>query len=416
MFFLSSTNRNPSLFLSVCGPSGSGKTTLVDMLCLHGVFERPLSYTTRRKRENEGNNEYSFLSKENFLELHGVNFDYYDEVYGNYYAVDKLSIFNILESNRIPIKEIALENVENIQAYNGIQPIAVYLPQSFVSRADRKEENSFQDIEVPTLYLNSCDVGVNSILSWVRLIELFVDYFGLDILNEISIEDQVNKIGYDLVAPFFSDKHRVTTRTFHEMTYEFWSNTLLSLQGDVLEVGPGSGWLRKAFDWPEVVYSGIDISECMLYENPDRESIQIGSLSHFGSNINKYDAIVGSLIDPCFSPQNLPHIFNALKPGGRFFGTVPAGEWSSRIRSQKGFAEHQTQFSIPQGTATVQSYCLTCDQILEILNVAGFKDVSVQPILYQNSFELPHDIKIAIGKEIKDIPILHAWECTKYEK
>ena len=56
---------NTTTLVMVGGKSGVGKTTLVNGIikAFPGLFDRPISYTTRKQRENEDSSEYIFSDK-----------------------------------------------------------------------------------------------------------------------------------------------------------------------------------------------------------------------------------------------------------------------------------------------------------------------------------------------------------------
>ena len=76
-------------FVAIGGKSGIGKTTLINSLIAiyPSIFRRPISYTTRQRREGEDKSEYIFISTDEIKLLFEqgklVNLDFN---YGNYYG------------------------------------------------------------------------------------------------------------------------------------------------------------------------------------------------------------------------------------------------------------------------------------------------------------------------------------------
>ncbi len=61
---------NP-FFVTVCGPSGVGKTSFVNSLVqrMPERFARVISFTTRPRRDGEGDHEYTFVSRGRILKI-----------------------------------------------------------------------------------------------------------------------------------------------------------------------------------------------------------------------------------------------------------------------------------------------------------------------------------------------------------
>src|SRR4051812_7738838 len=97
----------PSLVL-VCGPSATGKTRLVnELVATFPRFRRPTSFTTRLRRPDEADGEYSFVTE---AALEGFRREgrllNYDEVYGHHYAIDRASVDSLLGQDLTAIKEV----------------------------------------------------------------------------------------------------------------------------------------------------------------------------------------------------------------------------------------------------------------------------------------------------------------------
>ena len=90
----------PGILLAVCGLSGSGKSTLVRHALQ--MFPQELQYmntlTTRLRRKNEDNIEYTFVDADTYNRLKTMS-GQWDEslIYGNYYGLDPGSYIAQLE-------------------------------------------------------------------------------------------------------------------------------------------------------------------------------------------------------------------------------------------------------------------------------------------------------------------------------
>lgn len=118
--------------LALVGKSGSGKTTIEDELIHKYGFKRAISYTTRKKRENdvEGVN-YFFVSREDIERLKqedrlGECITYIDDIY----ALDKEQC----KADRVVV--VALEGLKQLKENKDLCVVSIYLD---VSKEVRKE-------------------------------------------------------------------------------------------------------------------------------------------------------------------------------------------------------------------------------------------------------------------------------------
>lgn len=128
---------------ALCGPSGCGKTTLINkFLEKYNNFELSISYTTRNKREGELDNEYVFITKEEFLNLKDQDFFLEtEEIFGNYYGTKKI------KTNHNTIFNIGLKGKQNLETtYPEIISIFVF-PPSFEDLKFRLENRSSHCLE-----------------------------------------------------------------------------------------------------------------------------------------------------------------------------------------------------------------------------------------------------------------------------
>ena len=105
------------MLILLSGVSGAGKDTIKKELIKRNenIVSLP-SYTDREPREGEKNGEqYNFISTEEFKKLIEKNDLYeYDIHHNHYYGTSKKLLNERLESNKIIVKDIDVNGVENL--------------------------------------------------------------------------------------------------------------------------------------------------------------------------------------------------------------------------------------------------------------------------------------------------------------
>ena len=105
--------------LVISGPSGTGKGTLIQKLIdTHpNTFELTVSHTTRQPRPGEKDGiSYHFVSVETYNTLKHSGGLIEDTMYtGDFYGTSKAALADILEKNRIPILDIEMTGVKQVQ-------------------------------------------------------------------------------------------------------------------------------------------------------------------------------------------------------------------------------------------------------------------------------------------------------------
>lgn len=93
--------------IALVGPSGSGKTEIVNRLLEHSKFSKPMSATTRKRREGEQEEAYHFVSDAEFEDMKKQSLFAETTIYaGNQYGTELLGINNVLKNGQhclIPI-------------------------------------------------------------------------------------------------------------------------------------------------------------------------------------------------------------------------------------------------------------------------------------------------------------------------
>lgn len=420
-------------FITVSGNSGVGKTSLVDALVSGplSILKRPISVTTRARRPFEANDEYKFVTKEQFdsLDESGALINR-DHVHGNLYGITRASVAELHASGVIPIKEVHSANLHKLRRAGFLVLSAKILTAphdeeaaSYHERDIRGRVNTPDDISTSgndgyALVLNRSDGNPDRLAQTVRSWLAATDYLhgaAPKLLRAACNPEIDNQTGYDEIASDFDDSKRVTTSFFHKITLPFWSKvfgTKVHSDGRYLEIGPGSGWLKNTA-WPHgVKYRGLEISEQMRVKAISSENISLGVANCLCEPTSSLDGVFGSLADPYLLPNFMIECRRALKDEGLFAGTSPAREWAERFRDANRIAE--TEFISTIGNkCRVASFCYTSEQIETLLKIAGFAHIEMRTICVDRSelSSTPPAIAAAFAKDsrLSRLPVMHQW-------
>ena len=111
------------------GPSAVGKTTIAHaMLEMGDKYELVRSVTTRAKRGDSFDNEYIYISREEFLhqiETQGVL--EHTEYAGQLYGTPRSEIDRITDEGRVPLLILDLNGANSLFKAEGISPCTIYL-------------------------------------------------------------------------------------------------------------------------------------------------------------------------------------------------------------------------------------------------------------------------------------------------
>ena len=116
--------------LIIAGPSAVGKTTVAHrMLELDSRFEFVRSVTTRPRRADQFDNEYIYISDEEFRHLIATaGVLEHTEYAGNFYGTPRSEIDRITSEGRIPLLILDINGVESLSKNKGdISPCGVYV-------------------------------------------------------------------------------------------------------------------------------------------------------------------------------------------------------------------------------------------------------------------------------------------------
>ncbi len=110
--------------LCLVGPSGSRKTEIARELTKHDRFEKPITSTTRPKRENEDESSYRFISEAQFIDEQDAGHYIETTVYSKYYfGTSEQEIAPIVERGHIaviPIDICGALTVKNLYRHKAL--------------------------------------------------------------------------------------------------------------------------------------------------------------------------------------------------------------------------------------------------------------------------------------------------------
>ena len=402
----------PAIFIMVGGPSGVGKTAILDALISQHPrsYQRPRSFTTRQRRTEESEQEYSFVTRQALAELFAQGRVLrLDEAYGNQYAISRESIDQFQRLGICPVKEIHPSNQRLVAACVPMEVMSVLvLPLRSAERGtiqrdlDRQQQD---DVFFGTLDSSSYDlvfrVDTSIPLSAIAA-SLHVAIQTERLARKLPIPDsgQARK-GYDTIAPEFKDSLRITTANFHDLSSPFLQKALDSLPptaASCLEVGAGGGWARSALKWPILQYIAFDISHRMLLDQNSERRV-VGDCDKLPFRTSAFDVVLASLADPFCHPRALAEIRRVLTRGGWLILTCPANEWARLLRRSE--EESVTTFLMSDGSpVTVPSITYSLEALCNLLTFCGFNVLESQRA---TSSELPssHTVSSAISSVLR---------------
>ena len=111
------SSKKDGIMLILSSPSGAGKTTLVRLLSKNRDFHISISYTTRKPRINEIQDEdYHFVDNDKFKNLIIKDeFLEYAKVFNHFYGTTKTPVINNLKNGKNVIFDIDWQGAEQIK-------------------------------------------------------------------------------------------------------------------------------------------------------------------------------------------------------------------------------------------------------------------------------------------------------------
>lgn len=386
--------------IMVGGKSGVGKTSIIDFLINNWetLYERPISYTSRKKRTEEKSKEYVFSDLDTMIEKKQqgdfVNFDY---AYGNYYAMEKASLESIILRNKIPIKEIHPRNHNNLLSiYPNSISVLIKSNDSVDLRDDRLliDDDYYKNLDesiFDVIFYNDKSLSVKENAYYFNLrLKNFLKYRSR--FPKICEMDSMNYKGYSLIAEEFTEEKRITTHNFHTLSQQFFisvDNRYVNDETLVLEIGPGQGWLKKSCLNNTTRYDVLELTEKMASYNNSADNVIISSAARTHIDSDKYDVVFSSLGDPYLHIETLCEVYRILSIGGYFAFSIPAKQWAEYLRGRN---KETTTFVSEDGEeATTFSFVFDEKVLKELLTDCGFK---VEQLLSINGKELKNNREV----------------------
>ena len=177
----------------VVGPSGAGKTTVADALIERlGDLEMSRSATTRQRRGDGRDDEYVYLTVEDFEEsINKGEVLEYTNYSGNYYGTRKCELDRILSEGKKPILVLDYFGARSLKERLDYPVIAIYVYTSLAETekrlAERDLRSSANDKKIETLKKRIHE-NVNDYLHLEEFSQLFDLYTENDELDRCICE------------------------------------------------------------------------------------------------------------------------------------------------------------------------------------------------------------------------------------
>jgi guanylate kinase len=202
----------------VVGPSGAGKTTVADALIERlGDLEMSRSATTRQRRGDGRDDEYVYLTVEEFEEsINKGEVLEYTNYSGNYYGTRKCELDRILAEGKKPILVLDYFGARSLKERLDYPVIAIYVYTTLAETKKRLTErdlrSSANEKKLDTLKKRICE-NVNDYLHLEEFSQLFDLYAENDELDrcicEIEKSLDLIKSGIAVMTP--EEKDAITS-------------------------------------------------------------------------------------------------------------------------------------------------------------------------------------------------------------
>ena len=182
--------------LIIAGPSAVGKTTVAHrMLELDPRFEFVRSVTTRPCRADQFDNEYIYISDEEFrrlIETAGVL--EHTEYAGNLYGTPRSEIDRIISEGKIPLLILDINGVESLSKNKGdISPCGVYVYDDIDVMEERLYERYADSLENPDTQRRLSSRKRQNVIDYSEM-PIHEPYFYAFVRNCSSVDDCAENI------------------------------------------------------------------------------------------------------------------------------------------------------------------------------------------------------------------------------
>ena len=182
-----------SKVIVIAAPSGAGKTSLIESLLKEDEDQKiklGVSYTTRKKRENEINGlSYFFVSKDEFIGMHERNeFLESAEVFGNLYGTNKSWVEKQIKADSKVLLELDWQGAKQVKSSFPDCLTLFILPPSLQELKERLMKRGLDDLDIVERRLSLAKKDISEGKSFDFLIINDVFENSLNDLKKIILE------------------------------------------------------------------------------------------------------------------------------------------------------------------------------------------------------------------------------------
>ena len=182
-----------SKVIVIAAPSGAGKTSLIESLLKEDEDHKiklGVSFTTRKKRENEINGlSYFFVSKDEFIGMHERNeFLESAEVFGNLYGTNKSWVEKQIKADSKVLLELDWQGAKQVKSSFPDCLTLFILPPSLQELKERLMKRGLDDLDIVERRLSLAKKAISEGKSFDFLIINDVFENALNDLKKIILE------------------------------------------------------------------------------------------------------------------------------------------------------------------------------------------------------------------------------------
>ena len=184
-----------SKVIVIAAPSGAGKTSLIESLLKENTDHKiklGVSYTTRKKRENEINGlSYFFINKDEFIGMRERNeFLESAEVFGNLYGTNRLWVEKQIKTGSKVLLELDWQGAKQVKSSFPDCLTLFILPPSLQELKERLVKRGLDDVDIveKRLSLAKQDISEGKSFDFLIINDVFDN--SLNDLKKIILEDK----------------------------------------------------------------------------------------------------------------------------------------------------------------------------------------------------------------------------------